>query len=345
MKLERWLLEVWYGDRGRGWWLAPFGSLMRLVSGSRRFLYQHGWLRSTTVNVPVIVIGNITVGGTGKTPLVIWLANRLSQAGLRVGVLTRGYGARVDRHIAAPGTASDQADPALVGDEAVLIASKTDAAVVVGPERVSGARQLEQQKVQVIICDDGLQHYRLDRAVEIAVIDGERGFGNGRFIPAGPLREAPQRLQSVDAVVVNGQVEAGRWPGALTMEVVGDRMVSLSSGEPCPLAEMAGKPAHAVAGIGNPQRFFDLLRAHDIEFRPHVFPDHASYTADDLRFDEDWPIMMTEKDAVKCVAFANDRMWSVPVEARFTDADAAALLDLISNATGLKMDDGSDARI
>ncbi len=345
MSLERWLLDVWYGDRSSGWWLAPLGLLMRLASGFRRFLYQRGWLRSTMVTVPVIVIGNITAGGTGKTPLVIWLARKLGQSGLRVGVLTRGYGARVDRRLAAPGAISGQADPALVGDEAVLIARETDAAVVVGPERVSGARQLEQEHVQVIICDDGLQHYRLDRAVEIAVIDGERGLGNGRFIPAGPLREAPKRLQTVTAIVVNGEVEAGRWPGAFSMHVIGDQMVALSSGETRSLAEMAGKPAHAVAGIGNPKRFFDLLQAHDIEIQPHVFPDHARYEADDLRFDEDWPILMTEKDAIKCAAFANDRMWSVPVDAQFSDEDDAALCKLISNATGLKMDDESHAGI
>lgn len=334
MKLEGWLLEVWYGDRSTGWWLSPLGWLMQGVTSVRRKLYQHGWLGRTTINVPVIVVGNITVGGTGKTPLVIWLARKLSQSGLQVGVLTRGY--RSNQHRRTPVAVSGSAEPDEVGDEAVLIARETSAHVVAGSQRVSAARQLEAKGVQVIVCDDGLQHYRLNRDMEIAVVDGMRGFGNGRLLPAGPLRESPERLQSVSAVVVNGQA-TDLWPDALAMQVTGEQIVALSGGEKRPLTQMAGKRVHAVAGIGNPARFFELLERHQIKIQRHVFPDHAHYVAADLKFEEDVPILMTEKDAVKCAAFATSQMWSVPVRAQFSSADETTLCRLVSKETGLNL--------
>lgn len=340
MKLESWLLEIWYGDRKSGWWLLPLGWLMSGLTALRRWLYRHRWLARTKVAVPVIVVGNITAGGTGKTPLVIWLVQKLSQSGLHVGVLSRGYGGKLDHRQSLPVSANTE--PELVGDEAVLIARDTAATVVVGPERVSGARQLEQRGVQVIVCDDGLQHYRLDRDVEIAVIDGARGFGNARLLPAGPLRESPERLQTVSAVVINGE-QTDIWPGAINMHVSGSNRVALVNGQTGTLAEMAGSRVHAVAGIGNPDRFFDLLESYQIKIERHPYPDHATYNADDLAFDDDLPILMTEKDAVKCAAFATDQMWSVPVSVHFAPTDEARLCHLISAATGLKLSDEPDA--
>ncbi|MDH3645399.1 MAG: tetraacyldisaccharide 4'-kinase [Gammaproteobacteria bacterium] len=331
MKLERWLLEVWYGSRNRGWWLAPAGWLVRGVSAIRRFLYRHGWLSRVAAGVPVIVIGNITAGGTGKTPLVIWLVQKLSDAGLRVGVLLRGY-----RGISGtwPVVVTRDTDPVLAGDEAVLIADRTDARVVADPDRVAGGRRLVAEGVQVIVSDDGLQHYRLARDAEIAVVDGARGIGNGRFIPAGPLRDTPRRLQTVTALVVNGETDA-TWPDSFTMQVTGDLAVSLNRGATRPLSGLAGQHVHAVAGIGNPQRFFSLLEGYKIDIYRHVFSDHARYQASDLQFDDNLPILMTEKDAVKCAAFATEQMWCVPVNVQFSAADTTRLSDLIFTAAGL----------
>ncbi|MDH3589413.1 MAG: tetraacyldisaccharide 4'-kinase [Gammaproteobacteria bacterium] len=335
MKLEPWLLEVWYGRSRSGWWLAPLGKLTHAVSTLRRWLYIHGWLPSTAVAVPVMVVGNITAGGTGKTPLVIWLVDQLAAAGLRVGVLTRGYRGTSDHW---PVSVTRDTDPRLAGDEAVLIAGRTDAVVVAGPDRVAGARQLVDSGVQVIVCDDGLQHYRLRRDAEVAVIDAERGLGNGRFIPAGPLRESPARFASVTATVVNGGDGAPKeWMDAQPMQVTGDKIVALRGSHVRPLSGLAGQRVHAVAGIGNPERFFALLESSRIQIIRHVFPDHASYSATDLQFGDQLPVLMTEKDAVKCVAFATELMWSVPVDAAFTDSAAAGLCGQIAAATGLKI--------
>jgi tetraacyldisaccharide 4'-kinase len=275
----------------------------------RRALYAAGLLRHVRLPLAVIVVGNITVGGTGKTPLVIWLARWLRQSGYRPGIVTRGYGGRAREWPQAVHAASD---PASVGDEPVLLARHTGCPVVADPDRVRAARTAMAGGCDVIISDDGLQHYRLARDVEIAVLDGDRRFGNGRCLPAGPLREPVGRLAAVDACVTNGTAQAGE----LAMQLVETRFRALDSDREWPVTEFRGRRAHAVAGIGNPQRFFDHLRRLGVEVIEHPFPDHCYFTAADVDFPDELPVLMTEKDAVKCASFAGARMAYLAVEAR-----------------------------
>jgi len=320
---ERELLEVWYGGRQPGWFLRALAIVYAAVSALRRGAYRARLLRQVRVSVPVVVVGNITAGGTGKTPLTIALVEALRARGLQPGVISRGYGGGGTARRVAP---SD--DPERVGDEPCLIAQATGVPVAVARDRIAAARLLlaEPDPPDVLIADDGLQHYRLGRDVEICVIDGERRFGNGRLIPAGPLREPVGRAGTCDFRVVNGG-SAGTAETAMTL--AGAEAVAIA---PAPairreLRGFAGQRVHAVAGIGNPARFFALLRAAGIEPIEHAFPDHHAFTADDLRFGDDAPVLMTQKDAVKCTGFADPRMWTVPVRALlpevFFDAVAA----------------------
>jgi tetraacyldisaccharide 4'-kinase len=295
------------------------------VSGWRRLAYRRGWLHAVSVGVPVIVVGNITAGGSGKTPLVVAIVERLRAAGRTPGVATRGYG-RDD-----PGTprwVDARSDPALCGDEPVLVARRTGAKVRADRDRVAAARALVEAGCDVIVCDDGLQHYRLARDVEIEVIDARRGHGNGRLLPAGPLREPGSRAAACDFHVLNdpaGDTEPafGQWRMLLR---TGDAL-PLLGGRPVPLQAFAGRRVHAVAGIGDPERFFATLRALGIAVVPHAFPDHHRYTAEDFEFGSDLPVLMTEKDAVKCAAFAGEQHYLVPVRAELPEAFWIALLD------------------
>jgi tetraacyldisaccharide 4'-kinase len=275
----------------------------------RRALYSTGVLTRVRLPVAVIIVGNITVGGTGKTPLVIWLARWLRQCGYRPGIVTRGYGGRARDW---PQVVRADSDPAWVGDEPILLARHADCPVVADPDRVRAARSVMAHGCDVVISDDGLQHYRLARDVEIAVLDGNRRLGNGRCLPAGPLREPAGRLAAVDACVTNGAAKEGE----LAMQLVETGFHALDSDRDWPATEFRGRRAHAVAGIGNPQRFFDHLRRLGVEITEHSFPDHHDFTQDELGFSDDLPILMTEKDAVKCAAFADARMAYLAVEAR-----------------------------
>jgi len=320
-----WLQRVWYEGAPSGVVLWPLSWLFRGVVVLRRRLYVAGILRSFAVGRPVVVVGNISVGGTGKTPLTIWLARQLADGGLRVGVASRGYGgsARSARLV----TAND--DPAVAGDEPVLIARSTNARVAVGADRVEVARLLAGQGCEVILADDGLQHLRLRRDVEIAVVDGQRRFGNGRLLPAGPLREPVARLQSVAAVVVNGGASQ---PPEIGMSMAPLDAVSLADpARSRPLSTFCGQPVHAVAAIGNPGRFFDLLRRAGVAPIEHPWPDHA---APDVRFHDRLPVLMTEKDAVKCRALADERHWYVAVRAQIAAADAERLLRIVLAGIG-----------
>ncbi len=316
--LARWMENIWYKDPIIGTWLMPLGFLFSDIARFRKFLYQVGFLKKHRLPVPVIIVGNITVGGTGKTPLVIWLAIWLKDAGYRPGIISRGYGGQSGSW---PQSVDAGSDARQVGDEAVLIAKQTQCPVVVAPLRVAAGQQLlRQSDCDVILSDDGLQHYALGRDIEIAVIDGERRFGNGYCLPAGPLREPINRLQSVDFIVVNGEkAEANEF----AMQLVGDTAVNMATGEQKPLAEFAATPCHALAGIGNPERFFKLLAAAGLACFPHSFPDHYQFQQTDIVFADANPVLMTEKDAVKCTAFASQRHWYVPVtavlEAGFTE--------------------------
>ena len=296
-----------------------YGALVWL----RRGLYRLGLLRRHRLPVPVVIVGNLTAGGTGKTPLVLWLAESLRAAGRYPGIVLRGYGA-------ALGTprlvmASDAAAEA--GDEALLLAQRSGCPVWAGRDRVAAARGLlaAHPQCDVILCDDGLQHYRLERDLEIAVED-ERGAGNGLLIPAGPLREPRRR---VAAVVLNGgvgQARTARADRVFAMQLKPAGLEKLD-GTPVGTASLMGQSVHAVAGIGNPQRFFRTLSALGLDFTPHPFPDHHAFSEADLRFGDAAPVLMTEKDAVKCRAFATAGMFFLPVRASIDPALVALLED------------------
>ncbi len=283
-----------------------FCTLVRL----RRTLYRLGMLPSTRMPVPVIVVGNITVGGTGKTPLVIWLANFLRQAGYRPGIITRGYRGNSQTW---PVAVTPQTSSAQVGDEAVLLARHSGCPVLAGPDRVAAARQHVEQGCTVIVSDDGLQHYRLRRDIEIAVIDSTRRFGNRLCLPAGPLREPVSRLRSVFVRVANGVPETGEL--GMTLEPTG--FYNLAEPERRASADQfRDGRVHALAGIGNPERFFSSLRGLGLNVISHPFPDHHDFRPGELEFGDDRPVIMTEKDAVKCQPFASARCWVLAVEAR-----------------------------
>lgn len=301
--------------------MLPLAGVFILLAALRRIAYRAGLFRVTRVPVPVIVVGNITVGGTGKTPLVIWLAQQLRAAGFKPGVASRGYGGQ---GASAPLAVTPQSDPTQVGDEPVLIATRAACPVVVSRDRVTAARQLAEQGCNVVICDDGLQHYALARDVEIAVVDAARLWGNGWRLPAGPLREPVSRLSSVDFVVYHG--DAPLQSHTLHLELTTVQRIS-DSNDTRPLTSFVGGKIHAVAGIGNPPRFFAQLRAAGLDVIEHPFPDHYAYTVADLRFGDELPVLMTEKDAVKCRAFADSRLWVVGAEARVSPQLATLVMN------------------
>ncbi len=297
------------------------------ATGLRRWLYRKGWLPSRHPGVPVVVVGNITAGGSGKTPLTIALIERLRQQGFSPGVASRGYGREDDDKAL---WVDAKTDPALAGDEPVLIVAHTGVRLRVDRDRHAAARALAEAGCDVVVCDDGLQHYALARDIEIEVIDGQRRYGNGRLLPAGPLREPVERGRRCDFRVANlpeGNGEGaragfGEWP----MRLVADKAVPLTGGRPCGLEAFAGHRVHAVAGIGNPERFFSMLRQRDIAVVPHAFPDHHDYSEADLQFGSALPVLMTEKDAVKCREFRAASHYSVPVRAELPEAFWVALV-------------------
>jgi tetraacyldisaccharide 4'-kinase len=314
------LHKLWYSPAPSPGWLRPLSALYGVVSG--RLAARHK-AAAVQLPVPVIVVGNISVGGTGKTPFVLWVVQRLRAQGWRPGVISRGYGGQAPRY---PLRVSASTDAFWCGDEPALIARRLGVPVAVAPDRVAAARLLlDTGEVDILVTDDGLQHYRLARDLEICVVDGSRGLGNGALLPAGPLREPAARLHQVDLVVVNG----GDWRpdgvAALRMNLGTREALPLDGGAPRPLSAFAGAKVHAVAGIGNPQRFFASLRSAGIEVIPHPFPDHHRYRDIDLCFDGGLPLLMTEKDAVKCTAQARPGRWYVPAEAEI-EAQGAALV-------------------
>jgi tetraacyldisaccharide 4'-kinase len=332
--MEQWLTQLWYRESAGPSLLQPLAWLYGLVASLRRRGYARGWLKTQRVGKPVIVVGNLTVGGTGKTPLAAWLAEQLSVSGLKVGIVSRGYG----RKARAPQLVHAESDWRAVGDEPFLLRQLTGCETVVARDRFAGAQQLVALGVDVVIADDGLQHLRLARDCEIIVVDGARGFGNGRLLPAGPLREPVSRAGQANVVVVNGVPEhasllvgKGRLaPATLQMSLYGGEAYRLDGlAGPQPLEHFSGKRVHAVAGIGNPGRFFRDLRARDIDVIEHPFADHHPFVAADLTFEDDLPVLMTQKDAVRCRSLANARLWYVPVVARFADTQGRELLNQI----------------
>lgn len=311
--------RIWYDGGHVPFWMSALVPVYRMGSRLVRWTWSSGLRQPARLAVPVIVIGNITAGGTGKTPLVLALVDALRARGWKPGVVSRGYGGSAS----SARLLDDDPDPSIVGDEPALIKRRSAVPVAVGSHRVRAARLLLEKEVDVILADDGLQNPSLARDIEICVVDGQRRFGNGRLLPAGPLREPPDRLGRIDFVVCNGgQAGAGEVP----MRLLGTSAVKVRDDETMrALADLSGQRVHAVAGIGNPQRFFESLRQHGIELVEHAFPDHHAFAPGDLDFGDDLPVLMTEKDAVKCRGFAAERHWKVPVEAELPSAFLDAL--------------------
>ena len=322
--------QIWYGGVKPSLLLRVLGLMWRCVMALRSWLYRQRILRAGRAPVPVIVIGNLTAGGTGKTPLTVYLAKLLQEQGHHPGIASRGHGRRSTglQWVHAESTAAD------VGDEPLLLQQRTGVPVCVAARRIDAARALVAAGCDVVLCDDGLQHLALARDLEICVIDGARGFGNGLFVPAGPLREPRSRLLSVDLVVINAAADApvsADLPTGLQMRLAGDWAWPLDgSAEPKPLSAFAGPAVQALAGIGNPGRFFAQLRRAGLTPVGHAFADHHQYAASDLQFAQGQVLLMTEKDAVKCRSFAAPGQWYVPVEATFAAADAQHLRQRLS---------------
>lgn len=314
--------------------LLPLAGVFAVLAWMRRTLYRSGLIRAVPVPVPVIVVGNIAVGGSGKTPVVAWLADRLREAGFMPGIVSRGYGGKS----ATAALVSADADPASFGDEPVLLAGLTTCPVVVAADRPAAVMALLQAhpECDVIVSDDGLQHYRLRRDVEVIVLD-ETALGNRWLLPAGPLREGLWRLRRADVIVAHGELSGGvrdrlgTVPVA-SMKLEGDRVVSLGRpAETRALDDFAGMRVHAVAGIGRPERFFDQLRARGLKVVPHPFPDHHRFSADDLAFAPGEPKILTAKDAVKCRPFAPADTWEFPVTALIEPVALERILEKLSH--------------
>lgn len=288
--------------------LLPISGVFYLLSKIRQAFYRIGILRINQFDVPIVVVGNITVGGSGKTPIVIKLVEYFQQQGKKVGVVSRGYGGS---HSGKSLAVKSDTLATVSGDEPLLIASQTGAVVMVNQDRSQAVRDLiKQQQLDVVISDDGLQHYAMGRVVEIAVIDGNRRFGNGFFLPAGPLRESQNRLKSVDFIINNGSTHVGE----VFAQLKPIAFIHILSGEEFPLDLFKNRHCHGVAGIGHPDRFFHTLTQLDIRVEKHHFIDHYQYQANDLEFGDDHPIIMTAKDWVKCREFANDKMYYLKVD-------------------------------
>ncbi len=349
-------MELWYRPARQPSLLQPLAWVYGAVVRARRSAYERGWLQAHAAGKPVVVVGNLTVGGTGKTPLTVWLVEKLRERGIQAGVIARGYrrssggsGRRGPRRVRTDSPWEE------VGDEPLLIHRRTGCITVIAEDRVAAAREVAKEPVDVILSDDGLQHLRLARDCEIALVDGARGLGNGRLLPAGPLREPASRLRQADLIVVNGVLEdallardalvVGLALGAdpvrrADLTSGASRMLRMSlalglahrvdgTGSAQPLEAFRPGRVHAVAGIGNPARFFRDLESRSLDLIRHPFPDHHPFASGELAFSDDLPILMTEKDAVRCSGLATRRMWYVPVTAHFDEADSSALLDLV----------------
>ena len=324
-RAQRWL-DAWYGARRWTLWLLPLMWLFIALAALRRWWVTR--YQQKTLATPVIVVGNISVGGTGKTPLLMTLVSFLQQQGYSPGVISRGYGGQAPEY---PYLLGEQTTAAEAGDEPLSIYQRTGCAVCVGSDRVASARRLEDEGCDVLLSDDGLQHYRLGRTLEIAVVDGQRGLGNGYRLPVGPLREPASRLKQVDWVLVNTPTDNFCIAGLndlfwVPMQVIPLELVNLASGTTCSIADFAGQSVHAVAGIGNPERFYQTLKQAQLEVVPHSFVDHHAYQPVDLEFGDQLPLVMTEKDAVKCRSFAPPHWYYLAIAADLPDTFLSALL-------------------
>ena len=325
--MSAWVDRLWYGKGRPLWPLYPLSWLYRVIAEHRR---RVAWqAKDSPIPVPVVVVGNITAGGTGKSPLTAMLAKLLLREGWQPVILTRGYGGKSSRHplLVAPDTPASEA-----GDEPVMLSAQAGCPVVVDPDRRCAALwALDQGLGNLLLCDDGLQHYRLPRDIEIAVLDGQREFGNGALIPVGPLREDPRRLDSVDFVVTNGGMLRNlEHPHQYTMTLLPVLLQNLVTGRTVAPEQLSGKAVMAVAGIGNPQRFFDTLRSLGARVTERALPDHHQLRPEDLQCDESgqW-LVMTAKDAVKCRDITLPNAWVLEVEARLPAAFCRAFINAV----------------
>lgn len=313
--------KSWYDAKWWNVWLLPFSALFYVLSHARRLWLTHGVKAIKNNHIPVVVIGNINVGGTGKTPLTCQLVKRLNDNGIRVGIISRGYGSKAPHY---PYLLAKNEPASIVGDEPKLLRDRLDCPVVIGPDRNAAIELLSQQGIDLILSDDGLQHYKMARDYEIVVLDAKRQLGNRWLLPAGPLREGAWRLKTVDAVILNGvtDIESTQESEGQGMAIMPSAWVNAKTGERKLLDFFAGKALHAVVGIGNPQRFFTTLDSLAVKYKEHIFADHHAFTQTDLDIANAYSqcIVMTEKDWVKCAAFANENMWYLEVDAQLTAA-------------------------
>ena len=318
-------MKIWQSKGLIAWLLWPFSLLYWVITFTRRHCYQWGIFTSYQAPVPVIVIGNISVGGTGKTPLVIALTKAMQQQGFTVGIVSRGYKSNADHY---PYVLTNSSSSDAAGDEPLLIFQATQAPVVIDSDRPRAIQKLlATTNCDLILSDDGLQHYAMDRALEIAVIDGDKRLGNGWLLPAGPLREHPQRLKEVDIIVANGKAKTNE----VLMLLEPTNIYALNDRTHIEtLSNFIGQPVNAIAGIGNPDRFFKMLEKLGIEVRiKKALPDHHEYLGDEFSFSNDFPILTTEKDAVKCSSVKSEKVWVVPVEAVLPNSFYKAITQLV----------------
>lgn len=325
--------KVWFKKHRARYWLVPLllplTCVFWLLSSLRRFAFSSGLLKSYRVDKPIIVVGNIGVGGNGKTPVVVCLVELTKALGFKPGVISRGYGGKAETY---PYLLDKNSTSAQAGDEPILIYQRCHVPVVVGADRVANAQRLIEQGCDIIISDDGLQHYRLQRDLELVIVDGKRLFGNGLLLPAGPLREGTWRLPQADLVIFNGNkpddiIEAN--DKSLLMTLAASVVINIKTAEQVSLVNFINdhQTINAVAGIGDPQRFFDTLQTLGFTLlKQQGFVDHQDFTLDDFdQFKMELPLLMTEKDAVKCETFAQDNWWYLPVNAQFSEQDVQAL--------------------
>jgi len=336
------IVDSWYTKRPIAW-LKPLSLLFGLLSKTRRKLYNSGKKKVYRANVPLIVVGNITIGGTGKTPLIVYLSRQLIEHGFRPGIVSRGYGSKAPEY---PYHVKADSPVAFSGDEALLIARNTECPVIIDANRVEAVKSLEQHyDCNVILSDDGMQHYAMARDIEIAVVDGRRLFGNGELLPAGPLREKPARLNEVDFIICNGDCNLNSTVPTFTMRLEPRQFCHIQSGDAYAIEDIKTELAkarqqdssksrhkvHAIAGIGNPARFFSSLCDCGFDIITHIFSDHHVYRPDDIRFDDELEVVMTEKDAVKCAGFARKTDWYLSVEALIDGSFIEQLLTKLRN--------------
>jgi len=330
------ITQSWYQSSPWLYLLFPFFLLYAFVIFCRKSLYRLKLLSSFRAPIPVVIVGNITVGGTGKSPLVTYLVESFQAMGYQPGVVSRGYGAALAgsqvREVLISSTARE------VGDEPLMLKRRLNCPVFVSPSRRLAVQALMKSGCDIVIADDGLQHYALARDIEICVFDGQRGWGNGYLLPMGPLREPLSRVNSCDFIVVNGPnaLHEPRLSKAFQMDLQKEDLINLQSHESKSIVEFSGQTVNAVAAIGNPERFFATLESQGLTIERHAFDDHHRYQKSDLEFSKPYPIIMTEKDAVKCHHLHLNQAWYMPVSATLSGDLASEIVKKLKSNNSFK---------